>query len=185
MLSSSSSIAMRATPCTRRWHPSGLGFAATRKACPGHPAARPLGDRTLRGGRRDLAHRPFLDFLGRVETYGEVAREVREVAAGMRLHGVGPGSRLGRAATQLAILRGRIPRRATLWCNRRPVSTLLAESELAVQLDVFRHRDPDHAGYRTVAWPLRGRAAGKPAAACGGVPTSHCLPFASGCSPRC
>jgi long-chain acyl-CoA synthetase len=77
----------------------------------------------------------FLDFLGRKQTYSEVAREIGEVVGGMRLHGIGPGSRVGLLLPNspyfvVALL-------AALRCGATVVlfSTLLAESELAVQLD--------------------------------------------------
>ncbi len=78
---------------------------------------------------------PCLDFLGRIWTYGEVDREVREVTAGLRLHGVRPGSRVG------LLLPNTPPFLfaffAAIRCGATVVqlSTLLAESELAVELD--------------------------------------------------
>ena len=76
-----------------------------------------------------------LDFLGRTWTYAEVDREVREVAAGLRLHGVAAGSRVG-------LLLPNAPPFvfaffAVQHCGATAVqfSTLLAEHELAVQLD--------------------------------------------------
>ena len=100
----------------------------------GHPAARPFGDGPVRRGRQ-WPERPFLDFLGRVQTYGEVAEEIRRIAIGMRLHGIRQGSRVGLLLPNcpyfvVALL-------AAVRCGATVVnfSTLLAERQLAVQLE--------------------------------------------------
>ena len=83
---------------------------------------------------RQWPERPFLDFLGRVQTYGEVAEEIRRIAIGMRLHGIRQGSRVGLLLPNcpyfvVALL-------AAVRCGATVVnfSTLLAERQLAVQL---------------------------------------------------
>ena len=81
---------MNADPAQRPWlrsYPPGLAWDT------------PLPPRSVNQLWEDAVERwpdlPFLHFFGRVQTYAEVARMVRAVAAGMRLHGVGPGSRVG------------------------------------------------------------------------------------------
>ncbi len=117
----------------RRWpreYPRGLAWDTP------FPA-RSVGD-LFDDAARTWPDHPFLDFLGRVQTYGEVAQEIGEVAGGMRLHGIGPGSRVGLLLPNspyyvVAFL-------AALRCGATVVhfSCLLAEFELAAQLDDSR-----------------------------------------------
>ena len=114
----------------RRWlrsYPPGIAWEAP-------IAARSVNDLWDEAAER-WAEQPFLDFLGRRQSYAEVAADVRAVAAGLRLHGVGPDSRVGLLLPNspcfvVALL-------AALRCGATAVlfSTLLAEHELAVELD--------------------------------------------------
>ena len=124
----------------RRWpreYPRGLAWDTP------FPA-RSVGD-LFDDAARTWPDHPFLDFLGRVQTYSEVAQEIGEVAGGMRLHGIGPGSRVGLLLPNspyyvVAFL-------AALRCGATVVhfSCLLAEFELAAQLDDSRVEISDHA----------------------------------------
>ena len=49
----------------------------------------------LEDAAEDLPDRPFLDFMDRRSTYGEVLEQVNRAAAGFRALGVGPGVRVG------------------------------------------------------------------------------------------
>ncbi len=116
-------------PSSRPWlrqYPEGL-------AVDPQPAGRSVVD-LFEAAVRRWPDRPFLDFYGRAWTYAEVAAVVERVAAGMRLHGIGPGRRVG-------ILLPNSPYYvitlfAALRCGATIVhfSTLLAEREIAVQL---------------------------------------------------
>ena len=121
---------MNAVPAQRPWlrsYPPGLAWDTPLPPCSVNQLWEDAAERWP-----DL---PFLDFFGRVQTYAEVARVVRAVAAGMRLHGVGPGSRVGLLLPNVPCFV--VALLAALRCGATAVnfSTLLAEHELAVELD--------------------------------------------------